>query len=98
MQRLLTVLLITMSSAVLVAAQQGSMRSPAGDAISRNMILIPAGKFQRGCDSLGPEHGAPAHPVYLDEFMIDIYEVTNERLEKAMPDHELRRSMSSHCL
>lgn len=97
MQILLATLLIMMSDAGSVATPQDSIRALVGDEVSRNMVLIPAGKFQRGCDSLGPEHGAPAHPVYLDAFMIDIYEVTNERLEKVMPDHKLRRSMSSHC-
>lgn len=97
MQKLLAVLLITIFGAVPVAAPQEPIRSPVGDEVGRNMVLISAGKFQRGCDSLGPEHGAPAHPVYLDAFMIDIHEVTNRRLEKVMPDHKLRRSMSSHC-
>jgi len=97
MQILLAALLIMMSSVTPVAAQPESTPSPAGDVVGRNMVLIPAGKFQRGCDSLGPEHGAPEHPVYLDAFMMDIYEVTNERLEKVMPDHQLRRSLSSSC-
>lgn len=65
--------------------------------ITQDMVLIPAGKFQRGCDALGPEHGAPAHEVYLDDFMIDQYEVTNKKLEEVMPDHLLRRSRSSSC-
>ena len=97
MQILLAALLIAMSDAGPVATQEDSIRALVGDEVSRNMVLIPAGKFQRGCNALGPEHGAPAHPVYLDAFMIDIYEVTNERLEKIMPDHKFRRSMSSHC-
>jgi formylglycine-generating enzyme required for sulfatase activity len=65
--------------------------------ISHDMVLIPAGKFMLGCDSLGPEHGAPAHEVYLDSFMIDKYEVTNKKFEEIMPDHKLRRSPVSHC-
>jgi len=97
MQKLLTALLITISVASPVAAQQATTPSPAGDDIGQNMVLIPAGKIQRGCDQLGPEHGGPAHPVYLDLFMIDIYEVTNAQFEKIMPDHKLRRSLSSHC-
>jgi formylglycine-generating enzyme required for sulfatase activity len=87
MQNLLAALLMTFSSAVSIAAEQEPARPPLNDEITRNMVLVPAGKFQRGCDSLGPEHGAPAHPVYLDAYMMDIYEVTNERLEKVMPDH-----------
>lgn len=97
MQKLLTALLITISAAAPVAAQQETPSSSVGDDIGKNMVLIPAGKIHRGCDQLGPEHGGPAHPVYLDSFMIDIYEVTNAQFEKIMPDHKLRRSMSSHC-
>ena len=97
MHILLATLLIITSGVDSVASQQEPALSPAVDEVRRNMVLIPAGKFQRGCDSLGPEHGAPAHPVYLDAFMMDIYEVTNERLEKVMPDHQVRRSLSSSC-
>lgn len=97
MRILLAALLLTMSCTVSETVQKESAHPPVVNDIGRDMVLIPAGKFQRGCDSLGPEHGGPAHPVYLDAFMIDIYEVTNERLEKIMPDHKWRRSMSSRC-
>ncbi len=66
MQKLLTALLITISVASPVAAQQATTPSPSGDDIGQNMVLIPAGKIQRGCDHLGPEHGGPTHQVYLD--------------------------------
>jgi formylglycine-generating enzyme required for sulfatase activity len=97
MQIITTTLLITLTFVVSVSAEPVSEPISVGDEVGRDMVLIPAGKFQRGCNALGPEHGAPAHPVYLDAFMIDIHEVTNERLEKVMPDHKLRRSMSSSC-
>ena len=97
MRILLAALLIMTSGVNIVSAQQDSTQSPPVGEVVRNMVLIPAGKFQRGCDSLGPEHGAPAHTVYLDAFMMDVYEVTNERLEQVMPDHQLRRSLSSSC-
>lgn len=61
------------------------------------MMLIPSGKFQRGCDEFGPQRGAPAHEVYLDSFMIDQYEVTNTRFEEVFPEHVLRRSPFSDC-
>lgn len=54
--------------------------------VSRNyrsgMVFIPAGKFQRGCDSAhnggfpcDPKE-LPLHTVYLDAYYIDKYEVT----------------------
>jgi formylglycine-generating enzyme required for sulfatase activity len=54
-------------------------------AIMAEMILIPAGKFQMGCD---PQHNGgyscesdelPMHSVYLDDYYIDKYEVTNSQ-------------------
>jgi len=65
--------------------------------LTENMVLIPSGTFQMGCDQFGPKHGAPAHTVYLDDFMIDKYEVTNKRFEEIIPDHKLRRSRFSNC-
>ena len=65
--------------------------------IEEDMVLIPAGTFTRGCNQFGPQHGAPAHKVYLDGFMIDKYEVTNKKYEAVIPDHRLRRSIFSNC-
>ena len=55
-------------------------------------ILIPAGNFQRGCDSSNPvengcttyawqAHELPLRTIYLDAFYIDKYEVTNARYQ-----------------
>ena len=47
------------------------------------MVLIPAGDFQ-----MGGNHGTgdeePVHTVYLDDFYIDVFEVTNRRYEEFM--------------
>ena len=62
-----------------------------------DMVVIPSGKFKMGCDQFGPMHGAPEHWVYLNQFMIDRFEVTNKRFEEIIPDHKLRRSKLSSC-
>jgi formylglycine-generating enzyme required for sulfatase activity len=46
------------------------------DAQGISMRLIPAGNFIAGSNS-GYENERPAHRVYLDDFYIDKYEVTN---------------------
>jgi formylglycine-generating enzyme required for sulfatase activity len=59
-----------------------------GGVIPGEMVLIPAGTFQMGCDpahngGYGSVYGCyyeeelPLHPVYLDAYRIDKYEVTN---------------------
>jgi len=73
-------------------ADNGRLGSVADD-----MVFIPAGNFKMGCDKFGPMHGAPEHIVHLDAFMIDKYEVSNKEFEKVDKDHELRRSIFSHC-
>lgn len=40
------------------------------------MELIPAGEFRMGSNS-GEFHEKPVHPVYVDAFYMDKYEVTN---------------------
>jgi formylglycine-generating enzyme required for sulfatase activity len=45
------------------------------------MIKIPGGKFVMGCDTARVD-ACPAHKVYIDEFYIDRYEVTNAQYKK----------------
>ena len=47
------------------------------------MVLVPASEFQMGSD-IGDIDEKPIHKVYLDEFYIDVYEVTNEQYRKFM--------------
>jgi formylglycine-generating enzyme required for sulfatase activity len=62
-----------------------SFTTGADDIITADMISIPAGDFQMGCD---PEHNdgfdcasdeLPLHSVYLDAYKIDKYEVTTSQ-------------------
>ena len=46
-----------------------------------NMVLIPAGEFQMGSDS-GKDNEKPVHSIYVDDFYIDTYEVTNAEYKK----------------
>lgn len=49
-----------------------------------NMVHIPAGEFQMGCDAVNPNNEEcrsdeiPLHAVYLDAYNIGKYETTNE--------------------
>jgi sulfatase modifying factor 1 len=47
------------------------------------MVLILAGEFLMGSDD-GLDDGKPAHTVYLDDFYMDKYEVTNAQYRKFM--------------
>lgn len=47
------------------------------------MVLVPAGEFIMGSDS-GSGNERPAHKVYLYEYYIDKYEVTNEQYNQCV--------------
>jgi formylglycine-generating enzyme required for sulfatase activity len=46
------------------------------EADGAEMVFVPAGEFAMGSEELGDDE-RPVHRVYLDEFWIDRYEVTN---------------------
>jgi len=48
------------------------------DELGIPMALIPAGPFSMGSSS-GEDDEKPVHSIFLDDFYIDIYEVTNAR-------------------
>ncbi len=57
------------------------------------MVLVPAGEFMMGAqkdDKMAREDEQPAHPVYLDAFYIDQYEVTTSRYATFF--HEMKRN------
>ena len=52
------------------------------------MAFIPAGEFLMGCRTGEPEgclwNAIPLHKVYLDDYYIDIYEVTNQEYSECV--------------
>lgn len=62
--------------------------------IEKNISIIPAGEFLMGTDE-GTEIERPIHNVYLDEFRINRFEVSNIKFEKFQPNHT--RSVRSSC-
>lgn len=58
--------------------------------LTKNMILIPAGEFQMGCDpSTSQDENCknyPLHTVYVEDFYIDKYEVTNSQFNSCPHD------------
>ena len=62
--------------------------------IEKSASLIPAGEFLMGTKE-GAEMERPVHKVYLKEYRISRFEVSNLEFEKFQPSHV--RSVSSAC-
>jgi iron(II)-dependent oxidoreductase len=67
-------LLVTASVVIIVRL---SIKPPSPATPVSEMALIPAGQFTMGGPHGHPDEGPP-HPVYLEAFHVDKYEVTNE--------------------
>ena len=59
------------------------------DAVYPQVARIPAGEFTMGADD-GEEDERPAHRVYLDEFCIGVYPVTNDQYAAFVRDAKHR--------
>jgi eukaryotic-like serine/threonine-protein kinase len=57
-------------------AESPRVDSEVKDGQSVKMVFVPAGEFSMGSE-MGDADERPVHPVYLDAFYIDMYEVTN---------------------
>jgi serine/threonine protein kinase/formylglycine-generating enzyme required for sulfatase activity len=55
------------------------------------MVLIEAGEFTMGSDDRGSDDERPAHPVTLDDFLIDRYEVTNGQYRECVVSGECKQ-------
>ena len=60
-----------------------NLEQPNIEAILKDMVLIPAGEFLMGSsEGEGAYDEHPQHKVYLDDYYIDKYEVTNAQFQK----------------
>ena len=87
---------VTRTKPVLVTTTKGrpettpnTLQKPATPKAPPGMVLIPAGNFQMGSNASVDEQ--PVHTVYIDEFYIDQYEVTNAQYKKFLDANPLWR-------
>jgi len=60
-----------------------------------SMMLVPAGECTMGTDDSGDASTKPAHTIYLEDFYIDKYEVTNELYDACVYEVECRKPRQS---
>ena len=61
------------------------------------MVCIPAGEFQMGSNEYdSPEKEKPAHAVYIDEFYMDKYPVTNEQFREFVEANPLWNNLGMY--
>ena len=61
------------------------------------MVLVDAGYFKMGCNEISEHNLSAERLVYLDDFLIDPFEVTNKEYEKKYPEHKIKRHPTSFC-
>ena len=64
----------------LALTETGAIRNLDG----MEMVFVPAGEFTMGADSGWNDDYSPAHSVYLDDYWIDKYEVSNDQYRKCI--------------
>ena len=67
---------VVAAAVVLMKKKSTPLAAEITDSKNAVMVLVPEGDFVMGSDN-GDEDERPVHTVYLDEFYIDKYEVTN---------------------
>jgi formylglycine-generating enzyme required for sulfatase activity len=69
-----------------------AVNNPPAPAIPPQMVLVPAGEYEIGCDEGMPgctdsdQYSSPRHTVTIAAFYIDQYEVTNEAYAKFLKE------------
>ena len=61
---------------------------------ANSQILIPSGEFNMGTEK-GTQAEQPLHPVWVDAFFMDRFEVSNKDYEQLNPNFQ--RSQASPC-
>lgn len=67
---------------LIMAAGCGEDDVPRPEADVMPMVLIPAGEFLMGSRDEGTNLNSPPHSVYVDDFYMDVFEVTNAQYRR----------------